>query len=702
MTGPQPDLLVQVLPDGTELRFRPGQQVMIGRDTDAQILVVHPRASRRHAMLAMQQAGWVLTDQSSNGTFIDGRPIHQMTIYSAVTVRVGDPDHGQEIRLTTAPAGAVPPAPAPGGYQATHAASPSPGGFAPAPAAQAPPVPVPPVPVPPVPVPDGGFAAPPVPGFAAPPVPDLGAPAGFGAAPPAAEPGTPAPDADPRPVPAYGSPVPGFGDPVPVPEASPPAGPAYGGSPVPGFDNPPGAGSQPAADYGTPPAADYGTPPAADYGTPPAPAYGGSPVPGFGDPPGGGHLAPPAADYGTPPGPGVAYQPAQPAQPGQPPGYPPAPGAGYQPGQGPGYPPGPGAGYPGAQPAGWPPGQGPYPPGAGVPPAQGQGGRRAHREPQIAELGSALHILIPVRSWLHNPGWKQGWRLLFIAYGLLPSVFFVLFLHSRNLTTPGWAYSLYVAPLWAIVFYFLIRPGPITKQVIGVGAAIVVGTLALTPILTIPWEKALDKTASTKQLLPWIYGVGFAEEITKALPVLVAALVLLRFRKEKLDVRMWMFLGCIAGLAFGVAESVKYTALYLRAGEQGGASVPVVLAFSLRVFLDGFQHAVWAGISGFFIGMGVNYRRRRVLLIAIGISIPAVLHGLNDWATSFTNQWLWIGMGAVSLVLFLGYTMSAAAIERDVRKSPIFRGESMLMDKPSILGDIPRPSAEPGPSARPG
>jgi RsiW-degrading membrane proteinase PrsW (M82 family) len=111
---------------------------------------------------------------------------------------------------------------------------------------------------------------------------------------------------------------------------------------------------------------------------------------------------------------------------------------------------------------------------------------------------------------------------------------------------------------------------------------------------------------------------------------------------------------------------------------------------------------VWAGISGFFIGMGVNYRRRRVLLIAIGISIPAVLHGLNDWATSFSNQWLWIAMGALSLVLFLGYTMSAAAIERDVRKSPVFRGESMLMDRPSILGDIPRPSAEPGPSARPG
>jgi RsiW-degrading membrane proteinase PrsW (M82 family) len=650
MTGPQPDLLVQVLPDGAELRFRPGQQVMIGRDTDAQVLVVHPRASRRHAVLDLQQGGWMLTDQSSNGTFMDGRPIRQMTIFSAITVRVGDPDHGQEVRLATAPVGPVPPAPSPGGgYQATHAASPSPGGFAPAPAA--------------------GFAAPPVPGFAGPPVPDLGVPAGLGAAPPAAEPGAPPP------APDYGSPVPGFGDPLP------------------------------AADYGTPPPADYGTPQAPDASPPPAPAYGspvpgfgdppapayGSPVPGFGDQPGAGYPAPPAADYGTPPGPGPAYQAAQPAQP---PGYPPGPGAGY-----PGAP-----GTPGAPPAGWPQGPGGYPPGAGAPPAPGHDGRRgsAHREPHIGELASSLHILVPVRSWLNNPGWKQGGRLLVIAYGLLPSVFFVLFLHSKNLTTPGWAYSLYLAPLWAIVFYHLIRPGQMTKQVIGVGVAIIVATLVLTPILTIPWEKALDKTASPKQLLPWIYGVGYAEEITKALPVLIAALILLRFRKEKLDVRMWMFLGCIAGLAFGVSESVKYTALYLSAGNQGGASVPVVLAFALRVFLDGFQHAVWAGISGFFIGMGVNYRRQRVLLIAIGLSIPSVLHGLNDWATSFSNQWLWIGMGAVSLVLFLGYTMSASAIEREVRKTPVFRGESMLMDRASIMGDHLLPNAEPGPSARPG
>jgi RsiW-degrading membrane proteinase PrsW (M82 family) len=282
--------------------------------------------------------------------------------------------------------------------------------------------------------------------------------------------------------------------------------------------------------------------------------------------------------------------------------------------------------------------------------------------------------------------------LLVIAYGLLPSVFIVLFVNTSSFTTPGWAYSLYLAPLWVIAFYLVIRPGKITKTTIGAGITIIVGTLALIQLVAIPWETHLFTSVRTKQVLPWIYGVGYAEEITKALPVLATALILLYFRKEKLDVRMWMFLGCLAGLTFGVSESVKYVAEFLHVGEHPGNSVPVVLLFAARVFGDGFQHAVWAGISGFFIGMGVNYRRRRIPLIAIGISIPSVLHGLSDWSTNLSVQWYWIGILALSLTLFLGYTMSALAIERQVRKSPVFRGESMLMDQPSGFSEIPVPS----------
>jgi RsiW-degrading membrane proteinase PrsW (M82 family) len=296
------------------------------------------------------------------------------------------------------------------------------------------------------------------------------------------------------------------------------------------------------------------------------------------------------------------------------------------------------------------------------------------------DFATAVHILVPVRSWLKDPGWKQGSRLLVIAYGLLPSLFVVLFSTTSDLSAPGWAYSLAIAPLWAVAFWLLIRPGHITRLIGWLAVAIVAGVMVLLPTVTLPWEDALDQTAASHNLLPWIYGVGFAEEVTKALPILVGALLLRWVWKITLDVRVWMFLGTIAGLAFGVRESVLYTSSYLMQGNhKAGLAVPLILTFAQRVFVDGFQHAVWAGIAAFFIGMGVNYRRRRIPLILFGITLPALLHALNDWSTQLASHWLWIVMEAISLLLFIGYTMSAASIERQVRDTPLFRGDSMIM-----------------------
>jgi RsiW-degrading membrane proteinase PrsW (M82 family) len=309
----------------------------------------------------------------------------------------------------------------------------------------------------------------------------------------------------------------------------------------------------------------------------------------------------------------------------------------------------------------------------------------ARLESPGGDFATAVHILVPVRSWLKDPGWKQGSRLLVIAYGLLPSLFVVLFSGTTNVNVPGWAYSLAIAPLWAVAFWLLIRPGRITRLIAWLAVAIVAAVILLLPALTLPWEDALDATMSQRNVLPWIYGVGFAEEVTKALPILVAALLLRWVWKITLDVRVWMFLGTIAGLAFGVRESVIYTSSYLMQGDhRAGLAIPLILSFAQRVFVDGFQHAVWAGISAFFIGMGVNYRRRRIPLILFGITLPAVLHGLNDWSTQLASHWLWIAMEALSLLLFIGYTMSAAAIERQVRDTPLFRGESMIMDRVTV------------------
>ncbi len=299
------------------------------------------------------------------------------------------------------------------------------------------------------------------------------------------------------------------------------------------------------------------------------------------------------------------------------------------------------------------------------------------------EVAEAVHILFPVRSWLHLSPWRQGLRLLVIVYALLPLVFLALFANSQSLTTPGWTYSLYIAPLWAIGFWLLIRPGHIKVLEIEVGIGIIVWVLVWMNAVTVNINGSLHHSGQSFTLLAAL-GIGFNEEITKALPILVAGLVLRKWRSTKLDVRMWMFLGTIAGLTFGVFEQAFYTSqdiLLINQARVSSQAVEAVLAFAERVFVDGFQHAVWAGISAFFIGMAVNYKRRRVLLVVVGVSVPAVLHALNDWSQgAFDSLWPSIVIQAVSLLLFLGYTISATSIESQVRETPLFRGDSVLME----------------------
>jgi RsiW-degrading membrane proteinase PrsW (M82 family) len=378
-----------------------------------------------------------------------------------------------------------------------------------------------------------------------------------------------------------------------------------------------------------------------------------APQPGFGPPP---------AAYGPPPG-----------SSGPPPG-----GSGPPPG-GSGPPPG---GY-GPPPGGYgPPGSyGPPPGGLGAP--AGAGLRAAHHEGVGEELVTAFEILIPVKTWLKDAGWHQGLRLLVIAYALLPLVFLALLSSSSSLSVPGFAYSLYVAPLWAIAFWLLVRPGRIAALEIYIGIAIIVWVTIWLYVVTVNINDQLVNAVRSGDFLAAL-AVGYNEEITKALPILLAALFLLKFRATKLDVRMWMFLGTISGLTFGILEERLYTEMAIaqvasaRVVSQADAGV---LDFAFRVFVDGFEHAVWAGVSAFFIGIAINYPRRRWQLILLGISMVAVLHALNDWSVSaFNSYWPGIVIQAVSLLLFIGYTMSASSIERQVRRTPLFRGDSMVMD----------------------
>ena len=199
-------------------------------------------------------------------------------------------------------------------------------------------------------------------------------------------------------------------------------------------------------------------------------------------------------------------------------------------------------------------------PPAAAPPAAAPSGHAAPRkasDPLGGQLVGALRILVPMGAWLRDPAMRQWPRLLVTAYALAPLILLIVLQHNADLVTLGWVYCLYVAPLWALVFWFLIRPGPLGRLHLIVAAIIIAAEFVLIPALTLPWEHALAPPTTSHSLFGWVVGVGLPEELTKALPVMVLAIVLLKVRHIKLDVRMWMFLATLSGLFFGAYEASK-------------------------------------------------------------------------------------------------------------------------------------------------
>ena len=62
---------------------------------------------------------------------------------------------------------------------------------------------------------------------------------------------------------------------------------------------------------------------------------------------------------------------------------------------------------------------------------------------------------------------------------------------------------------------------------------------------------------------------------------------------------------------------------------------------------------------GFFLGLGVHYKRVRVQLIGFGLVVAGVLHGLYDhWAA----EWAGAALAALIVLTFVGYARSGDQI----------------------------------------
>jgi pSer/pThr/pTyr-binding forkhead associated (FHA) protein len=78
--------------------------ILIGRDANSDLRINHPMISRTHVRVQTDADGhWTLADSGSrNGVFIDGLRRESAVIDNGMTIKLGDPTDGIEIRFTLA------------------------------------------------------------------------------------------------------------------------------------------------------------------------------------------------------------------------------------------------------------------------------------------------------------------------------------------------------------------------------------------------------------------------------------------------------------------------------------------------------------------------------------------------------------------------------------------------------------------------
>ena len=92
-----PDLLL--VAEGQEHRFRHPAQITIGRHPDCTVVLKDPAASRMHGTVASAPGGWTYTNQSNEGTYLDGRRITSKKFDDRTELRLGHPVAGPGLTL---------------------------------------------------------------------------------------------------------------------------------------------------------------------------------------------------------------------------------------------------------------------------------------------------------------------------------------------------------------------------------------------------------------------------------------------------------------------------------------------------------------------------------------------------------------------------------------------------------------------------
>ena len=271
---------------------------------------------------------------------------------------------------------------------------------------------------------------------------------------------------------------------------------------------------------------------------------------------------------------------------------------------------------------------------------------------QLKNIGGEL--IIP-KSVIASKQWISDKRLLLLALvGLCPSLMMILPLGGFF---TFYCVSLYFAAIWGLFFFFFFKTNQVNvKTTLLVFFLTQVIVFVLWDLLGLPSINPfylLIKTVFPLNMVGYILGVGFTEELVKLLPLLIIC-----YRsKEPLIPQTLVYYGLMSGIAFGVFEGVQYQ-----------MGVNAELEYSSSFFMNiarltslPFLHATWCAIAGYFISFANLYPKYRISLYFLAIAIPAVIHGLYD---TFCGSYL--GMLIALPITFIGVIMLMTYLKQGV------------------------------------
>ncbi|MEU4659229.1 FHA domain-containing protein, partial [Streptomyces sp. NPDC023723] len=108
-----PELVLEA--NGQTWTLDPSRSYALGRDPQGDIVFDDARVSWRHATVRFDGRGWVIEDNgSTNGTFVQGRRIHQSDLGPGTAVHLGNATDGPRLTLSGTAAAVTTPQAQPG------------------------------------------------------------------------------------------------------------------------------------------------------------------------------------------------------------------------------------------------------------------------------------------------------------------------------------------------------------------------------------------------------------------------------------------------------------------------------------------------------------------------------------------------------------------------------------------------------------